>query len=39
MTQAERHFRLLALLATLEPLDETFPDIDEDLAPLDDATI
>ena len=39
MTQAERHFCLLALLTTLEPLDETFPEIDEDLASLDDVTI
>jgi antitoxin VapB len=31
-----RKGRLLALLATLEPLDETLPDVDEDLAPLDD---
>jgi len=31
-----RKGRLLALLATLEPLDETFPDIDEALLPLDD---
>jgi antitoxin VapB len=30
-----RKGRLLALLGTLEPLDETFPDVDEDLAPLD----
>ena len=30
-----RKGRLLALLATLEPLEEPFPDIDEDLAPLD----
>jgi antitoxin VapB len=30
-----RKGRLLALLATLEPLDEEFPDVDEDLAPLD----
>jgi antitoxin VapB len=30
-----RKGRLLALLATLEPLDETFPDVDVDLAPLD----
>ena len=28
--------RLLALLASLEPLEEVFPDIDEDLASLDD---
>ncbi|MEA3276784.1 MAG: AbrB/MazE/SpoVT family DNA-binding domain-containing protein [Pseudomonadota bacterium] len=31
-----RKGRLLALLSTLEPLDEPFPDVDEDLAPLDD---
>ena len=30
-----RKARLLALLRTLEPLDEPFPDVDEDLAPLD----
>jgi antitoxin VapB len=30
-----RKGRLLALLGTLEPLDEPFPDVDEDLAPLD----
>ena len=34
-----RKGRLLALLATLDPLDEAFPDIDESLAPLDDLTI
>jgi antitoxin VapB len=34
-----RKGRLLALLATLDPLDETFPDTNEDLAPLDDMTI
>lgn len=27
---------LLALLARLEPLDESFPDVDADLMPLDD---
>ena len=27
---------LAALLATLDPIDEEFPDIDEDLLPLDD---
>ena len=27
--------QLLALLASLEPLDEPFPDVDEDLPPLD----
>jgi antitoxin VapB len=31
-----RKGRLLALLNTLEPLDETFPDIDLGLPPLDD---
>ncbi len=31
-----RKGRLLTLLATLEPLDETFPDVDEALPPLDD---
>jgi antitoxin VapB len=30
---------LLALLASLEPLDETFPDVDEDLAPPDDVEL
>ena len=30
-----RKGRLLALLTTLDPLDETFPDVDEDLPPLD----
>jgi antitoxin VapB len=30
---------LLALLATLEPLDETFPDVDGDLAPPDDVEL
>jgi antitoxin VapB len=30
---------LLALLATLEPLEQTFPDIDDDLAPLDDVEL
>lgn len=34
-----RKGRLLALLGTLEPLDEPFPDVDEDLAPLDDVAI
>lgn len=28
--------RLLASLASLDPLEETFPDFDEDLAPVDD---
>lgn len=30
-----RKGRLLAVLASLEPLEEPFPDIDADLAPLD----
>lgn len=34
-----RKGRLLALLATLEPLDETFPDVDEALPPLDDVKL
>jgi antitoxin VapB len=31
-----RKGRLVALLNTLEPLDEPFPDVDEDMPPLDD---
>lgn len=31
--------RLLALLASLDPLEETFPDVDEDLAPVDDGQL
>lgn len=31
-----RKGRLLALLASLDPIEEPFPDIDEHLAPLDD---
>jgi antitoxin VapB len=34
-----RKGRLLQLLASLGPLDDEFPDIDEDLAPLDDVTL
>jgi len=34
-----RKGRLLTLLAKLDTLNETFPDIGEDLAPLDDVTI
>ena len=34
-----RKGRLLALLASLEPLEEPFPDIDEDFAPLDDVDL
>jgi len=30
-----RKGRLLSLLGSLSPLDETFPDVDEDLPPLD----
>ena len=31
--------RLLALLASLEPLDGEFPDVDDDLAPLDEVDV
>jgi len=34
-----RKGRLLALLSTLEPLDESLPDVDEDLPPLHDVTL
>lgn len=34
-----RKGRLLAVLASLEPLEDTFPDVDEDLAPLDDVDL
>lgn len=34
-----RKGRLLALLATLPPLEEPFPDVDVDLAPLDDVEL
>jgi antitoxin VapB len=34
-----RKGRLLAVLASLEPLEETFPDVDQDLAPLDDVEL
>lgn len=34
-----RKGRLLALLASLEPLDEPFPDVDKDLPPLDDVAL
>ena len=34
-----RKGRLLALLATLEPLEEPFPDVDEDLPPLDEPVL
>lgn len=34
-----RKGRLLALLGSLEPLDEPFPDVDEELAPLDDVDL
>lgn len=34
-----RKGRLLALLASLEPLEEVFPDIDGDLAPLEDVEL
>jgi antitoxin VapB len=34
-----RKGRLLALLATLQQLDEKFPDLDESLVPLDDVEL
>lgn len=34
-----RKRRLLALLASLQPLAEEFPDVDEDLTPLDEAEL
>ncbi len=34
-----RKGRLLALLTTLDPLDEPFPAVDEDLPPLDDVAL
>ena len=34
-----RKGRLLALLSTLEPLDEMLPDVDEDLPPVDDVAL
>ena len=34
-----RKGRLLALLASLDPLTDPLPDIDEDLPPLDDVTL
>lgn len=34
-----RKGRLLALLASLEPIDEAFPDVDEDLGSLDDVDL
>ncbi len=37
--QPVRKGRLLALLASLEPLEAPFPDVDEDLAPLDDVQL
>ena len=34
-----RLLAVLAVLASLEPLEEAFPDVDEDLAPLDDVDL
>ncbi|RMG32900.1 MAG: AbrB/MazE/SpoVT family DNA-binding domain-containing protein [Gammaproteobacteria bacterium] len=34
-----RKGRLLALLSTLDPIDEPFPDVDDDLPPLDEASL
>ena len=39
IVQPIRKGRLLALLASLEPLAEPFPDIDDDLPPLDDVRL
>ena len=39
IVESVRKGRLLTLLATLEPLDETFPDVDEALPPLDDTEL
>lgn len=39
IVQPLRKGRLLALLASLEPLDERFPDVDEGTLPLDDPAI
>ena len=38
-TEPVRKGKLLALLAGMEPLEESFPDVDEDLAPLDDVEL
>lgn len=35
----DRLLAMLAMLASLEPLEEAFPDVDEDLAPLDDVDL
>lgn len=34
-----RKGRLLALLATLDPIEQPFPDVDEDLRPLDEPAL
>lgn len=34
-----RRGQLLAVLASLEPLEEDFPDVDDDLAPLDEVEL
>jgi antitoxin VapB len=39
IVQPLRQGKLLALLATLGPLEETFPDVDERLPPLDDVAL
>jgi antitoxin VapB len=36
IVQPLRKGKLLALLATLDPIDGTFPDVDEGMPPLDD---
>ena len=39
IVQALRKGRLLALLASLEPLDGPFPEVDEGMLPLDDPSL
>ena len=34
-----RKGRLMALLSAMQPLEETFPDVDDDILPLDDVTL
>jgi hypothetical protein len=39
ITENEALGKLLAQHSTMEPLETTFPDVDEDLPPLDDVTL
>jgi len=34
-----RKGRLMALLSAMQPLEDTFPDVDDDILPLDDVTL